>query len=300
MPRLPAGRFVVGGRDLAMPLVEQCGYLARKDTQPLPRHRHDGFEFTYALRGANVWDLGDGESVPLAGGHLAVLPPGVDHHGEDAVIRPMDLLWLVIRPQARGASRHAPFTATELRQLAARLRSAAPASVAMSDRLWEAAQELARAVHAAQTVGNHLALARVRAGMATVLVESVRVIERREDGGAGPAVLGAQRAMARAVAAGDTPSVAAIAAAVGLRASRFHALFRAATGFAPAAYLMHLRCARARRLLASGDTSVTAIAHGCGFASSQHLARCFRREYGMTPSGYRRRCRQTDEPQAFH
>lgn len=65
--------------------------------------------------------------------------------------------------------------------------------------------------------------------------------------------------------------------------------FKAAFGLAPHAYLVQLRLARARRLLADG-LSPADTAAALGFADQSHLGRWFRRAYGLTPAAYRARC----------
>ena len=63
----------------------------------------------------------------------------------------------------------------------------------------------------------------------------------------------------------------------------------AAFGIAPHAYLVQLRLARARQLLASGQPPAR-VAMTLGFADQSHMGRWFRRAYGLTPAHYRRRC----------
>ncbi|WP_317663771.1 AraC family transcriptional regulator [Pseudomonas sp. KU43P] len=65
--------------------------------------------------------------------------------------------------------------------------------------------------------------------------------------------------------------------------------FKAAFGLAPHAYLIQLRLARARHLLAQGQTP-SEVAMALGFADQSHLGRWFRRAYQLTPANYRRRC----------
>ena len=62
-----------------------------------------------------------------------------------------------------------------------------------------------------------------------------------------------------------------------------------AFGIAPHAYLVQLRLARARQLLASGQPPAR-VAMTLGFADQSHMGRWFRRAYGLTPAHYRRRC----------
>jgi AraC-like DNA-binding protein len=61
--------------------------------------------------------------------------------------------------------------------------------------------------------------------------------------------------------------------------------FQRAYGLSPFEYLMHLRVARARVLLAEGGRPID-VAHACGFCDQSHLNRWFRKTVGMTPGSY--------------
>lgn len=65
--------------------------------------------------------------------------------------------------------------------------------------------------------------------------------------------------------------------------------FKSAFGLAPHAYLVQLRLARARHLLAKGEPPAQ-VATLLGFADQSHLGRWFMRAYGLTPAAYRKRC----------
>ncbi|MGE8322056.1 MAG: AraC family transcriptional regulator [Pseudomonas sp.] len=80
-----------------------------------------------------------------------------------------------------------------------------------------------------------------------------------------------------------------LAQACGIDRFRLSRAFKAAFGLAPHAYLIQLRLARARRLLAQGQTPAE-VAMALGFADQSHLGRWFRRAYQLTPADYRRRC----------
>lgn len=65
--------------------------------------------------------------------------------------------------------------------------------------------------------------------------------------------------------------------------------FRAAYGASPHAYLVRIRLAEAKRLLAGGETPAS-VAAACGFADQSHLGRWFRRAFAITPGAYRAAC----------
>ena len=77
-----------------------------------------------------------------------------------------------------------------------------------------------------------------------------------------------------------------LARMIGLSASRTAHLFRAEIGLPFRRYLLWLRLADAVDEIAGG-ASLTEAAHEAGFSDSAHLARTFRRMFGITPSGLR-------------
>lgn len=58
---------------------------------------------------------------------------------------------------------------------------------------------------------------------------------------------------------------------------------------APHAWLIQLRLAKARQLLAHGELPVD-VASAVGFADQSHLGRWFQRAYRISPAYYRRLC----------
>jgi len=80
-----------------------------------------------------------------------------------------------------------------------------------------------------------------------------------------------------------------LAAVMGVDRFRLTRAFKAAFGIAPHAYLVQLRLATARRMLARGEQPAS-VAMELGFADQSHLGRWFVRAYGLTPALYRKRC----------
>ena len=80
-----------------------------------------------------------------------------------------------------------------------------------------------------------------------------------------------------------------LASVTGVDRFRLNRAFKAASGLAPHAYLVQLRLASARRLLARGEPCAE-VAMALGFADQSHLGRWFVRAYGLTPALYRKRC----------
>jgi len=84
-------------------------------------------------------------------------------------------------------------------------------------------------------------------------------------------------------------SLAEIAKAAGLGASRFKVLFKQSIGLTPHQYVIEQRVRRAERLLLSGKYSVGEAALMVGFYDQSHLNRHFKRFVGMSPKLFLRR-----------
>jgi AraC family transcriptional regulator len=83
---------------------------------------------------------------------------------------------------------------------------------------------------------------------------------------------------------GDNLSVARIAKAAGVSASRLNNEFKRRTKLAPHQYVLNARVRRANTLLTTTDMSLAEIAFQCGFSNQQHMTRMVRRLTGRTPA----------------
>lgn len=83
-------------------------------------------------------------------------------------------------------------------------------------------------------------------------------------------------------------SIEALADRACLSLYYFHRVFTAVAGETPGEMCRRLRMQRAAWQLCYTDASVTTIALGAGFASSQAFAKAFRRHYSCTPGAFRR------------
>lgn len=83
-------------------------------------------------------------------------------------------------------------------------------------------------------------------------------------------------------------SISDLAGVCGVSEVYFRKLFLACRGVAPSRYLLSVRLEKAREMLCSPYLSVEACATQSGFASTAYFCRVFRREVGVTPTGYRR------------
>jgi len=76
-----------------------------------------------------------------------------------------------------------------------------------------------------------------------------------------------------------------IAAAAGIGKWTLVARFREEVGTTPHRYVLERRLTRARELLEAGEPCVE-VAYATGFFDQSHLARAFRRRYGLSPSRF--------------
>ena len=86
-----------------------------------------------------------------------------------------------------------------------------------------------------------------------------------------------------------------MAAAAGVSVSRLHALFREELGTSPHAWLLGLRLACARALLAQSTLPIAAIALRAGFSEQSALTRAMRQAGDLAPAAFRHRARQNKE-----
>lgn len=69
---------------------------------------------------------------------------------------------------------------------------------------------------------------------------------------------------------------------------QFYRRFKSAIGMSPKEYIIRLRIDRARYLLLEEPSSVSEIAHACGFESEYYFSSCFKKTVGVSPSDFRR------------
>jgi AraC-like DNA-binding protein len=84
-------------------------------------------------------------------------------------------------------------------------------------------------------------------------------------------------------------SLAELAAGAGASATHLSRLFRNELGVSPGRAMRVLRLQRAATLLTGTSMSVQAVAESTGFATQFHFADAFRRNYGISPTQYRKR-----------
>ena len=75
-------------------------------------------------------------------------------------------------------------------------------------------------------------------------------------------------------------------------------VFKSVLGTTPFRYLSSLRLSKAEEMLSSTDLPVSEIALSTGFTDQSYFTKCFRKERGCAPSGYRRTLRESGKAPA--
>jgi AraC family transcriptional regulator len=86
----------------------------------------------------------------------------------------------------------------------------------------------------------------------------------------------------------DDIDLTVLAQLAGLSKFHFLRLFTQAAGATPHRYLVRLRLQRAATMLRDTRQTILQVAEACGYRSQGHFAGAFRRQYGLSPTQFRR------------
>ncbi len=99
----------------------------------------------------------------------------------------------------------------------------------------------------------------------------------------------------------DTVTLEEIAASANISRSKCCIIFKQYLQQSPVDFLNRYRLERSRLLLENTEFHITQIAFSCGFNHLSYFSRLFLREFGCTPTEFRRQCLvcETEEPMEF-
>lgn len=78
----------------------------------------------------------------------------------------------------------------------------------------------------------------------------------------------------------------ALATDLNLSKSTLHRKVKALTGLTPLELIRNIRLKQACRMLARHDCSISEVAYATGFSTPKYFTKCFKEEFGVTPSEY--------------
>lgn len=79
-------------------------------------------------------------------------------------------------------------------------------------------------------------------------------------------------------------SVDSVASRMGLERSQFYRKIKAMTNYSPVELIRRLRLKKGRELLTTTEKSISEIAYDTGFSTPAYFTKCYRDQYGVTPS----------------
>jgi AraC-like DNA-binding protein len=288
MKHLLPSRDCIQGSDLALPLVIQIRTLRSHDATRLTWHSHECYELICVLHGAASYELTDQRTLELAGGHFALIPPGVVHRGLHDVRTPVTLCGIQFDPRRSNAARNATITQPDLAFLRSQLQRAGLQVRAYSSDMRHSLDQLVVEKDLRLDESKSpLAWAGIRTLACKIILEATRLLGLPESNRPQEYILAAKQFLMQRL---EHPfCLADLVQRLGISRSRLFTLFKAETGMTPNDYFVRCRIEGAQRLLAQTDQPITEIALDVGFNSSQYFSRAFWRYTDQTPREFRQR-----------
>lgn len=288
-------RDCIHGNELALPLVIQIRTLRSHDATRLTWHSHDCYELICVLQGGASYELADGQMIHLAGGHFALIPPGLVHRGAHDARTPVTLCGIQFDPRPANALKNAPITPQEMASIRIRLRNAGLKVRAFSPDMRRGIDQLLTEKDFRQQELKHtLVWALMRTLACKTIVEAIRLLSAPEIHRPKEYIQSAKHFLLQRL---EHPfSLTDLVRHLGISRTRLFTLFKAETGMTPNDFFLRCRIEEAQRLLADTDRPITAIALDVGFNSSQYFSRAFWRYNDQTPRAFRakNRVKKTD------
>jgi AraC-like DNA-binding protein len=279
---MPSGRQVLNLSDVGLPDVPVLGRYEYSTVHPgLAAHAHPKcIEIVFLHHGCQTYSLG-GRRYELHGGDIFLTRPGESHDtgGEPEARGVLYWLNLVITPRHESClmlpKADADLLKRQLLGIPERQFTGSPLLKTLLDEIF--------VLHA--DAGVPLTRLEIANRIVRWLLEVLACARRQRETAYSDAIAAVLREI-------ETQPQAAYPAArlaerAGLSVSRFKARFRSETGIAPHEFVLRAKVEAARRMLQAPGASITAVAYGLGFSSSQYFATVFKRFTTLTPREFR-------------
>ncbi len=280
-PEQQARRFERFERQLGIPGLFEIGrYRYANAYEGLRLRTHpNGLEICFLARGQQTYRVNN-RIYRLRGGDQYLVFPREPHDSAGMPEEKGVLYWIFLKLNP------APRSLLFLDAAASRaLRSALLALPSRHFAAEPGTRDLLEEIFAAlEHRGSKLERLGTAALVLRYLFSTLRASHRNRRAAPSPRI---QRSLAHIAAqVGELPTVPQLARLVRLSPSRFKARFREEVGLPPREHVLRQKLAVAQTWLRRPGATVTGVAHGLGFSSSQYFATVFRRFTGLTPTQY--------------
>lgn len=250
-------------------------------------HTHPAMQILYCIKGEFTYEFRDMPPVVLTAGHYIAIPAGLEHRHIKAIDPAGHRIELLADPTLAAESEYALMPAGLAAAKLDMIGRRACAATGCSRPLQALFTELdALAMRGGELDESDLALARTIATL---------VLQRCAGDGERPVERTAEVRLVDDVLAWlekhfrEEVDVERIVSYMGYSRSRTFELFKAHTGLTPANWIMRRRVKEACDMLERTDLTSANVANACGFASARHFNYVFKRQTGLTPTGWRER-----------
>lgn len=280
--------------DFPFPELPQLVHIARltidKTTERvMDGHTHDFLELHYMDSGVVRWWADEG-AVDVVGGDVYIVRPGELHGG---VLSSCVHYTLHLRPPGFGERYfelppdEAATLATALTQAPVRCAPAGPSLSPQLERLMVLAAQRAEGPDPLLVVEARGLVLNLLSRMA-LAGRGAEVPQQDVPSFSASVVQIIEASLGKPLSASD------IADRMGCSVSQLHHRFQAEFGLSVKNFYLRRRINESCRRLEQTAESITDIAYGLGFSSSQHFATTFRRFVGMSPRAFRQGMRIPD------
>jgi AraC-like DNA-binding protein len=276
------------GEEIDLPLVSTLGRFRAQSAQRLAWHSHENVELIFLQGGASSYEFAGTAQVHLTGGQFLLVPAKTLHRGGQDIRMPSELCGIVLGPFSRKALRGSVFTSQDITGIRRTFGGEQPRVEIINGALRALVKGL---VAELQTFRNEkedgVKKARVRSLICLALIETASILDASRPRAAMVMVVAAEKFLRKHHS--DRVTMDDLAEHLGLSRARMFEVFKKETGLSPNDYLQRHRVECCKGLLSGTDRTITDIALGAGFGSSQYFSRVFRRYCGMTPMEFRNR-----------
>jgi AraC-like DNA-binding protein len=270
----------------ALPEVSMLGFDIFTHVGGLGKHEHPGqFEICLIIRGHVTWWARE-RQCELRGGDVYVTWPDEPHGGLHELMHPCTIYWMTVgipQPDEPAAKKFLHLPPVEAKALCAGAHGLRDRHLRGAERLQPFYEAMFTHLEARTLSG----VTRARAALQCMLATMAELPVTGQPGGFVPPGISRAREFLDGCPR-PWAEVAELASLAGMSVSHFHASFLKQVGTAPMEYSHRARLDKARTLLREPGATVTEVALRLGYCSSQHLAACFKRYLGQTPSQARK------------